>query len=234
MNGAETGQPTFDLGAGRLCLDFANTADWHRSARPEERLRSYADLLAWGRQAAALTAGEAERLLRAAQRRPADAADVLRRAVALREAIYRLFSALAAGRPPADADLAVLNAALAEALPRLRLAASEEGFVWTWAGDADALDAVLWPVARSAAELLTADERDRVRECADDNCGWLFLDMSRNRSRRWCSMEGCGNRAKARRYYARKKRAARQQRAARQAGSSPAGRPSTAGRTPQN
>jgi predicted RNA-binding Zn ribbon-like protein len=82
---------------------------------------------------------------------------------------------------------------------------TQPGFAWTWP-DEEELDLarLLWPVARSAAELLTSPDRQLVRECLGDNCGWLFLDTSKNHRRTWCSMQGCGNRAKARRHYARR------------------------------
>jgi predicted RNA-binding Zn ribbon-like protein len=79
------------------------------------------------------------------------------------------------------------------------------GFEWKWAGDEDALDRMVWPVARSAADVLVSDEGSRVRRCAGESCHWFFLDSGRNRSRRWCDMRDCGNRAKARRLNARKK-----------------------------
>ncbi len=75
------------------------------------------------------------------------------------------------------------------------------GFIWDWQDDPEpALDRVLWPIIRSAAQLLIADELSRLKLCDADDCGWLFVDGSRNRSRRWCDMSDCGNRAKARRY----------------------------------
>lgn len=191
----------------RLCLDFANTVGSRADEHPNDHLGGYADLVAWGRQAGILTGEEARRLDREGARRPADAAAALERALAAREAIYRIFSARAAGRPPDEADLDTLNAALARALARARLVAAGGGFAWGWAVDAAALDRPLWPVVRSAADLLTSDELPRVRGCAEETCGWLFLDTSRNRSRRWCDMQDCGNRAKARRHYARRKAA---------------------------
>ncbi len=203
MSETEKRAATLDLSAGRLCLNFANTMDWHRSAQPVEYLTDYRELVAWSEHAGILTPDAARRLLGEAARRPAEAEAVLARAVTLREAIYRLFSAVAAGLPPAAADLALFNAALPEALAHLQIAPTGEGFGWQWVGGEERLDRMLWPILWSAAELLTAGELDRVRECADDNCGWLFMDMSRNRSRRWCSMESCGNRAKARRYHQR-------------------------------
>lgn len=198
---------TFDLSAGWLCLDFANTLSGRRRARPADHLQSYADLVAWARQAGALDAAEAALLLAAAIGQPDEAARVLERARRLREAVYRLCSTVAAGREVASTDLELLNAEIGRALAHARLKPGTDGLTWAWDGSA-ALDRPLWPVARSAAELLTGPERAAVRECAEPACGWLFLDTSRNRSRRWCDMRVCGNRAKARRHYARRKRGA--------------------------
>jgi predicted RNA-binding Zn ribbon-like protein len=193
---------------GRLCLDYANTADWHASEHPEEFLNSYADLVAWGRHVGILTDSQAKRLLRKATLRPSEAAEVLKRAVDLREAIFRIFAAIAHGSPPKAADLSLLNQALSGALAQARVTPAADGFAWDWSDDDDALDRPLWPVVRSAAELLTSPELRRVGECADANCGWLFLDTSRNHSRKWCDINDCGNRAKARRYYERKRSSA--------------------------
>ena len=196
------------LQEGWLCLDFANTAEWHASDEPVEELNGYADLVTWAQLRGVLTDRETAHLLQIARVRPADAAAVLNQAVALREVIYRIFSAVAAGGSPDTGDLAALNAAAAQALAHLRVVRTQAGFDWDWDGDEDALDQMLWPVVHSAVDLLTSEELDRVGECADDRgCGWLFLDTSRNRSRRWCSMEDCGNRAKARRHYERQRTA---------------------------
>jgi predicted RNA-binding Zn ribbon-like protein len=111
--------------------------------------------------------------------------------------------AISLGSQPPAADLAAFNAELARSLARSRIVLTAEGFAWDWTDGGDALDQMLWPVVRDASDLLTSEELDRVGQCADDRCGWLFLDSSRNRSRRWCSMEDCGNRAKARRHYQR-------------------------------
>lgn len=194
---------------GELCLDFANTVDWHASDHPREFLTSYADLVAWGQHVGILTAQEAEGLLREASRRPAEAEAALARAIALREAIYRIFSAVVTGARPAASDLDILNAALREALAHMRIDPTPDGFAWAWAEAEAALARVLWPVARSAGELLTSAALGRVRRCADQDCGWLFLDRSRNRSRRWCDMKDCGNRAKARRHYRQVKKSSR-------------------------
>jgi predicted RNA-binding Zn ribbon-like protein len=193
--------------SARLCLDFSNTLEWHASDHPQESLTSYADLVNWSLKAGVVTNSEARLLLREARRRPAEASAALERAIFLREAIYRIFSSVAAKRRPKKADLDTLNDALSEALARARVVQTGEGFVWDWAGRGSALEGILWPVVRSAAELLTSGDLGRVRECAGVGCGWLFVDVSRNRLRRWCDMKSCGNRAKARRHYERIKAA---------------------------
>lgn len=194
-----------NLKTGWLCLDFANTAEWHASDSPEESLHNYHDLLAWGRKTALLNKATADYLHRSAAADPGAAQRIYSDAIDLREAIYRIFSAVAAGSAPAPSDLDRLNGFLALALTNLRVTPSGGGFDWGWSRE-PALDRILWPVAWSASTLLTSNLLDRVGQCADDRgCGWLFLDMSRNRSRRWCDMKDCGNRDKVRRYYARKR-----------------------------
>jgi predicted RNA-binding Zn ribbon-like protein len=203
-----TGPPArpFRRIGGALCLDFANTANWRAAPAPEERLGPYGDLVAWGRQAELAKGAEAKRLLEEARARPAAAGAALRRAVGLRETIYRTFAAVAGGRRPAPRDLASLNEAVGRAMGRPAIVPAGRGFAWAWAGDEGGLDSFLAPVARSAAELLLSPEAARVRQCADDRgCGWLFVDRSKNRSRRWCDMKDCGNRAKARRHHRRRR-----------------------------
>jgi predicted RNA-binding Zn ribbon-like protein len=190
--------------AGELCLDFTNTVEWHASNHPEERLITYVDLVTWSGRAGLLTKIDSRRLLREAARRPRAAAATLKRAIRMREAIYRIAVGLVRKRPPASSDIAMLNRALASALPHLRLRRRGAELVWIWEGSEQALDRMLWPILRSAAGLFTSDRRHRVGQCADDRgCGWLFVDRTKNRSRRWCFMEDCGNRAKARRHYER-------------------------------
>jgi len=194
----------YDFDSGDVCLDFANTSDWHASERPQENLASYDDLVTWGEQAGILSEEQAGRLRHSAAQQPEDAAGVFHQAITLREAIYRIFSSLYAGRPVPPAELRLLNAELTKAMPYLELRVQEDGIGWRWSEGGAGLDRMLWPVARAAAQLLTSDHLDRVRECEDERgCGYLFIDQSKNRSRRWCSMDSCGNRAKARRHYAR-------------------------------
>ncbi|PYQ17013.1 MAG: hypothetical protein DMF80_02500 [Acidobacteria bacterium] len=206
----------FDLSAGRLCLDFANTLS-NRRMEPKERLQSYEDLVAWARQTGLVDPVAASDLLREATRRPAEAQAVLERARALREALFVLFSAAAAERTLPGGALAALNAALPAALAHRRLGQAASGLAWSWEPAGGAFDSLLWPIVHSAADLLASDERRALRECAAGTCAWLFLDHSRNHSRRWCDMKVCGNRVKARRHY---------ERARRHAGRTPTAKPS--------
>lgn len=196
-----------DRESGPLCLEFANTSRWHASEHPEETLHSYADLIAWAQEAGLVSDREARKLLRDAAHQPAEASRALKRAIALREAIYRIFVALMHEKSPAEADLAELNGALAKMTSGAGVVKTAKGFAWSWDVDEDALDSPIGPIALSAAELLISEKRERVGQCADDRgCGWLFLDTSKNRSRRWCDINDCGNRAKQRRHYQRMRR----------------------------
>jgi predicted RNA-binding Zn ribbon-like protein len=202
----ERAEWVFELLGGRLCLDFANTVSGQRVTDDErDRLHDYADLVSWGRQTGIVGEAQARRLLAEAKRRPGDAAAAHREAIALREAIYEVFLAFAQEREPRNADLEVLNAALGRALAHRRIRRGETCCALGWEEVPGALDAVLWPVAASAAELLVSDsDLARVRVCGlyeSDECGWLFLDQTKSHTRRWCSMKECGNKAKARRHY---------------------------------
>ncbi len=202
----ERAADNLELVGGRLCLDFANTVSTRIEELRHEYLTTYAELVAWSQHVQILMGNEAQALLRSAARHPKLAADALDHAIALRETVYRVFSAVAEQREPETRDLAVLNSALHEALPRLEIVPSAGRFEWTWVVENDELDRILWPIVGSAAELLTSGDLGRVRQCAREGCDWLFLDLSKNQSRRWCSMNTCGSRVKSRRYYRRKKR----------------------------
>jgi predicted RNA-binding Zn ribbon-like protein len=195
---------TFEMSGGTLCLDFANTVG-DRPSSTNEHLTGYTDLLAWGRQAGAVDTALAGRLERRAKRHKGEANRVFNEAIVLRERLYAIFSAFAAGSRPAVRDLTALNRALTRVFPCRAVVEGEDGFEWKWLGPPGALDQMLWPVLESAAELLTSDEIHHVRECNSDRCTWLFVDRSRTHRRRWCDMKTCGNRAKARRHYQRTK-----------------------------
>ena len=198
------GDNRFQTIGGELCLDFANTADWHRHEEPRRMLVMYSDLVEWGRQLQILTRAEAERLLGDGEKRNKESAAVLKAAWELQDTIYHLFAARVAGKTPQEKDLNALNNIMTLTLTPQRIGYSSKKFQWEWDIADDALDQMLWHVVRSAMDLLTSEHVSRVKMCGE--CGWLFLDTSKNGSRRWCIMEVCGNRAKARRHYARSRK----------------------------
>lgn len=191
---------------GWLCLDFANTVE-PRHGRPErDHLRSYADVVRWAQFAGGLDAATGTRLLQQAADRPAAAQERWTFAIEFREAIYRVFAAMAAGEPPADADLGTLRDAYAAAIRHADLRPGAGRMEWAW--DDDALDRPWWPIAFSAIDLATTGPVDRLKACPPDGgCSWLFVDLTKNRNRRWCSMGDCGSEVKARRQTARRRAA---------------------------
>jgi predicted RNA-binding Zn ribbon-like protein len=203
---------TTKLIGGRLCLDFVNSVGGRSPVAHskkenaeahlirEDKLNDYDDLLAWSQHLGLLTEGEVQRLLRESRQWQAEAASVFKRALELREAIYRICKAILIKSAPQQADLERLNEELTIAYGRVRLAAGAQRFFWEWADTRSALDHMLWRIADSAAEFLTTGDMTRLRECSGADCGWLFEDTSKNRSRQWCDMRDCGNLAKVRRF----------------------------------
>jgi predicted RNA-binding Zn ribbon-like protein len=207
--GSNRRERRFKLRGGVVCLDFVNTVGSRLTDRPSEYLLSYEDLLDWGRQAGLLDPEETEGLSRQAALDPEGARETLSRALALREAIHRLISAAIAGEAQDESDLSALNRELSIALSHLRVVPAGGAYVWGWDRSGDdggaRLDGPLWPVAQSAAKLLTSPKLGKVKLCAGEGCGWVFLDESRNNSRRWCDSRDCGNRERVRRHLARKR-----------------------------
>ena len=171
-----------------LCLEFANTRYWRGQETPTETLNSAEDLSAWA-------AGNISKEARPLARREFE------RAIEARETIYRVFDATARGKTPAAPDLEALNDLLAASPARTTLRRERSGFSWDVDMRGSTALGQLAPVLWSAGDLLTGARLDKVRRCANPECGWLFLDDSRAGKRRWCSMSSCGNRAKARRHY---------------------------------
>lgn len=192
---------------GSLALDFANTIGGMHTAPTHEHLVEFGDLVEFGRSAGSLSTAQARRLADDAGRQPARAAAVLRRAIALREAIWRAFDAIAKGGRADPPDLATIHDGELAALRHAHFRQSESGIDYEWS-DEPVLDRPLWAIARSAADLLRSQEDlRRVRECGSATCEWLFVDKSRNHTRRWCDMNDCGNRAKVLRFRQRQRRA---------------------------
>ncbi|NIM90174.1 MAG: hypothetical protein GTO17_04420 [Candidatus Aminicenantes bacterium] len=203
MNHKKRDIADLELLGGRLCLDFVNTVDWRGREIPQEYLYTYQDLIAWSRHVGLIKNREAKMLKQQADLHPLEAEKVLIRAVGLRETIYRLFSSTAEGVTASSKDLAAFNKYLSTTMRQSRIIKTIDGFIWDSDGNKDELDWILNPIVRSAADLLVSGDFKRVKRCADSSCGWVFLDKSRNKSRRWCDMKDCGNRAKASRFYKR-------------------------------
>jgi predicted RNA-binding Zn ribbon-like protein len=189
-----------------VCLEYTHTVGWAERDRSDDELTSHEALLEWAEREGLLDRAERGRLGRAAEARPSEAARLLARALDLREVIYRIFSAVGRGEAPAESDVQALNALLPEANRWRGIVRVGADYEWGWLEGPDCpLDRALWPIIYSAAQLLTWSELRRIKLCRAHDCGWLFVDSSRNRSRRWCDMSDCGNRAKARRFRARQR-----------------------------
>jgi len=196
---------TFDFTGGHSALDFINTVGGIRGVRPKEHLLRFADVVGWGTAAGLLSQAEAKALGREAQAHPADAAKALERARTFREALYRLLLALVEGRPTPAEDAAIIEDAVQRAMASRRLKSTGRGYGWA-APEVTLADTFVPRLALATAELVTTEALKRVRVCEakrSEDCSWLFLDTTRNHSRRWCDMATCGNQHKARRHYAR-------------------------------
>jgi predicted RNA-binding Zn ribbon-like protein len=187
---------------GDPAVDLVNTVDWTSRGPERERLLQPADLVRWADGAGLLQRAQADRLVRAVGRHPQDADRALEQARLTRLVLHDLFVALASDRP-SDAALARFNRLLAGALDRAVVVRTgprgRPAFAWAWKELAERPDAVLAPVLWSAARLLTSAEVERIRVCGGLDCGWMFVDRSRNGLRRWCQMRTCGTEEKSRR-----------------------------------
>ena len=194
----------FQLVAGHLALDFANTLDYrYDPERLVELLPSYERFLAFARQSGVVTGKQAHRLLVETSER--NAALALKRVIELREALYFLFRSVATGEPPDRSGLRIFNRFLDEVRVPDALVWRKPDFVRGCRDLAETPDGPLWPIIDAAANLLASSDRHHVRECSEESCRWLFLDRSKNHSRRWCDMRLCGNRSKVRRFQARQR-----------------------------
>ena len=190
----------------RLCLDFINTMDPRMGEHPREFLNTYSDLVVWSHHANVLTQEQSESLLQDAQNQSEEAGEVFKDAILLRESLYSVFSALATKLEPRGSDIERVQHMFALAMTHAQLSRVQKQFTWQWSESQTRLDCMLWPIVCSAMSILTSEEWQRVKQCPGLNdCGWLFLDTSKNGSRQWCSMQECGSRAKMRRQYARKR-----------------------------
>lgn len=186
----------FDLCAGHLALDFANAVSERHTGSPIERLTDFGRLVQFFEQERVLAPKEAKRLTAWAKAHAGAAGALLVAARELREALYAIFAAIASETPPPEPALQLFN----QWLKKLRIGASLD---WEWAGGGQAPEAPFAALLRAALALMTSADREQVRICGADDCAWIFLDTSKNHSRRWCDMKTCGNRMKARRFHER-------------------------------
>jgi predicted RNA-binding Zn ribbon-like protein len=190
----DSGNYKFQFVAGNLALDFVNTVAYRADPeKTKDHLQRAEDVQRWATQAqlrdrTAINSG------------PLGTA-ALRRIRAVREQLFAVFHAIAQNDPIPVDTLAQLGNALHDCCAKRCLSIKGAEVRWTWQPGAQCADYLLYPVLTAATDLLTSASRDLVRQCEDAGCGWLFLDRSNARKRRWCSMADCGNRNKARKYY---------------------------------
>src|SRR5437016_2414473 len=184
----------YEFLGGNLALDFANTVHSHGMVDPCDDLKTAADLVEWAAQAGLLRDREARQVGRAR-----DDEVRFRRAVALRELLYEIFSRAAQGKRPRREALQALQGLYRNATRHAEFQVEANHYRLTWSA-IDPLERVSQEIIRSAADLLTSEALTRVRQCSGETCSWLFVDSSRNGVRRWCEMQACGNRAKVRRF----------------------------------
>jgi predicted RNA-binding Zn ribbon-like protein len=192
---------TLEIVGGALCLDFANTVN-SRPTPEHDYLMHYSDLVGWANKLKIISPAQTKQIQKRAGQNTKEAQAVLEEARKIRELVYRLLSPTARGSKPLEKDMEAFVSVYGEAVSRAHLIKDGNHFRTIWNVD-ESFDALLWPIIHSAGELLLSKELGQVKECP--SCGWLFLDTSKNQSRRWCSMNTCGARDKMRRYHKRQR-----------------------------
>jgi predicted RNA-binding Zn ribbon-like protein len=191
----------FELIAGDPALDLVNTLDWRfRDEGTEELLASYDDLLGFCLQSELLTAKQVRQIARSASQR--DEADALVSCRQLREASAEIFYAAVDQRVPTSSSMKISERFFKEAQSRRRLVFSSPQCRWELPASDPSPDLPVWLLSLSVERLLISGGVERLRDCGNPDCRWLFLDTSKNHTRRWCDMKICGNRMKARRFKA--------------------------------
>jgi len=188
-----------------LCLDFANLVSWRGKPDPTDSLPEPSAWLKWIRDRKLVSESALAELDRRAGLWPGEVQGAHKRAIEFREALYNLLSDFCRDKAPQGQDEAAVQEVLESALEELRLDTSSKPWQWQLEATGVDWDAALQPIALSAAQLLTSAWADRLHVCERDECQWLFLDLTKNHSRKWCSMDTCGNVIKARRNYAKRK-----------------------------
>ncbi len=191
------------LVGSELAFDLSNTSSGRGHSTHKDHLGEGVDVIIWARHAKVLTPADGEWAVSAVMDKRTLADELLHRTLLLRETIYELGETIAAGKGTSAETVDALAHVHAACIARAHLVKHDKGFVWAWAPQEALVESILGPVALSALTLLTQDDLSRIKQCAGDHCGWLFFDTTKNKSRRWCEMEVCGNRAKQRRHLSR-------------------------------
>ena len=188
--------------ADSVCVDFLNTVERGVRYRHRDWIDSYAALVRWSEKAGAVGSDEVRALLKQSATHSRRASRVLSKAVRLRNVLRELFAAISAGTAPSSRAIDDLNEFLVEANTARMVEWTSRGPIWKWRSDSVELERPLWSITMSAAELMTSPTVNHVRNCANPQCSWMFVDSSKNKTRRWCEMKVCGNQSKAREHYA--------------------------------
>ena len=205
MSRLQSRAATLDLVGGSLALDFTNTSSGRGSPTHQEHLRDFETLVQWVEHARVVTPSDCLYLREQAARRPKPAAAIFARALAVRELIWQIGEALAERRAITGALRGELVAVHAKSLAFAEIKSRDQAFIWAWDPRRDLEAAILGPITLSALSLLMEKDLSRTKRCEGKECGWLFFDATKNKSRRWCEMRVCGNRAKVRAARQRKK-----------------------------
>ena len=189
----------FDLDGNNVALDFVNTVEYRDTPKAFEWITSYIDALGWAERVGILSPEAAEQLIARGYER--DSSDWYRQIIDYRKILYQVFSSAVKQEKDKPAVLDDLNVILQATRMRAVIEVNKSGFSWRFPDVEEDPTGFLQPVVNSAANLLVDSDILRLKLCSSPECGWLFYDTSKNRSRRWCSMKGCGNRAKVNQFY---------------------------------
>ena len=193
-----------DFVGGLSCLNFANTAGGHTKIREVERIPTFGDVINWSLYAELLSPAEAKALLALVKTKPKDAVHRVRELQTFREALHRLVTAIAHKQEPQRADFTRVRGTIAKILSAAEMQPVETEFNWSADADALGLSTVIARVALSAHHMLSREKPSQLRQC--EICTWLFIDRTKNQTRRFCRQDACGNKSRAERFYSRKRK----------------------------
>lgn len=189
---------TLDLVGCELALDFTNTSSGRGAPSHQEHLREFADVVNWAEHAKVVTPEDAEFVRGAIGGNARDSRRLFALAVETRELVWAIASAVAEARPVPEHLRHALTAAHAQHLADAHMEVRDGAYIWAWSVRRSIASAILGPITLSALTLLMEKDLSRTKRCEGHECGWLFFDTTKNKTRRWCEMRVCGNRAKVR------------------------------------